>query len=274
MKIDGNRFKAILDGTASNLTSKEVLIRHIAYDAERRGTDPLLAVEQSLPDVQVERRELRSDKSLSRPPQNNKKVVTANKKEKLQPINALNVSISKDQKKFVEEQMIPYSRVLDAAGLRTAEYKLAMQEDDYIVAVNVTPCKKYGHRIRSRHGHCVQCNTSVLEFQDRKYRNGFVYVCYSAMNNFAKIGMTDAPERRLNVLRQQKYASIPDWKIIFSEKCANAGLIEYKAQKLIEQFRIERTYTKDGRTQSCYEIFRCSAKDAIEAVKTAISLSG
>jgi hypothetical protein len=85
--------------------------------------------------------------------------------------------------------------------------------------------------------------------------------------------MTDTPERRLNVLKKQEYASVLDWKMVFSEKCLNAGLIEYEAQKLIERFRIERTYTKDGRTQSCYEIFRCSAKDAIEAVRTAIRTS-
>ena len=93
------------------------------------------------------------------------------------------------------------------------------------------------------------------------------------MNNFAKIGMTYTPERRLNVLKKQKYASVQDWGMIFAEKCLNAGLVEYKAQKLIEQFRIERTYTKDGRIQSCYEIFHCSAKEAIEAVKTAIRLN-
>src|SRR5712692_9329080 len=78
--------------------------------------------------------------------------------------------LTKPQKKFIEAQRIPYSRVFDASELKTVEYKLAMQEGDYLVAVNVASCQKFGHRIRSQYGHCVQCNTSVLDFQDRKYR--------------------------------------------------------------------------------------------------------
>jgi hypothetical protein len=273
MTINEKRFKAIMEGTASNLTAEEILVRNVAYQAERKGEDPLGSVQRELPHVQIIKDEVALGKSRSVSEKIKKKTDTKNKLEQVRTELKPYAALTKSQKQFIEEQMIPYSRVLDAAGLKMAEYKRAMQEGDYIVAVNVTPCKKYGHRIRSRHGHCVQCNISVLEFQDRKYRDGFVYVCYSAMNNFAKIGMTYTPERRLNVLKKQKYASVQDWEMIFAEKCLNAGLVEYKAQKLIEQFRMERTYTKDGRIQSCYEIFHCSAKEAIEAVKTAIRLN-
>ena len=57
MKITEDRFKSILAGTAPNLTSKEILIRQEAFDAERRGQDPMLAVEAQMPDVTIVRRE-------------------------------------------------------------------------------------------------------------------------------------------------------------------------------------------------------------------------
>jgi hypothetical protein len=165
MKIDRNRFKAIMDGTASDLTSKEVLIRHIAFDAERRGTDPIFAVEQSLPDVQITRRELRSDKSLSNSSQSETKNIAATSNEKQKSDKAFDVKLNRGQREFIEAQKIPYSRVFDAAGLKNAEYKIAMKDGDYFVAVNVTPCGKYGHRIRSRHGIAFSAILRFLSFK-------------------------------------------------------------------------------------------------------------
>jgi hypothetical protein len=55
MKLEEERFKLILAGTATNLSSREILIRHVAYLAERRGEDPMLAVEAEMPDVTIVR---------------------------------------------------------------------------------------------------------------------------------------------------------------------------------------------------------------------------
>lgn len=185
-----------------------------------------------------------------------------------------NAGLSKAQKQFIDLQKISYSNVFDASGLKRAKYMAAMKDSDYVVAVNVTPCEKYGHQIRSRYGKCVQCNTAALEFQDRKNREGYVYVCYSAINGFAKIGMTGNPDQRFGVLKNQQYASVSDWEMVYKIECRHAGLVEYESQKLIERFRIERTYSKDGRTQSCYEIFECSAAEATGAVKKALTQAG
>ncbi|WP_198164193.1 hypothetical protein [Bradyrhizobium jicamae] len=57
MKISEERFKSILAGTATNLSSKEILIRQEAFFAERTGQDPMLAIEAKLPDVTIIRKE-------------------------------------------------------------------------------------------------------------------------------------------------------------------------------------------------------------------------
>ena len=49
MKLGEKRFSAILDGTATDLKGQEILVRNIAYEAERLGHDPRQAVEYSLP---------------------------------------------------------------------------------------------------------------------------------------------------------------------------------------------------------------------------------
>jgi hypothetical protein len=56
MKISEDRFRSILAGTATNLSSKEILIRQAAFDAERLEQDPMLAVEAQMPDVVIVRK--------------------------------------------------------------------------------------------------------------------------------------------------------------------------------------------------------------------------
>lgn len=55
MKITEDRFRSILAGTATDLSSKEILIRIEAFDAERQGRDPMATVEARLPDVTIVR---------------------------------------------------------------------------------------------------------------------------------------------------------------------------------------------------------------------------
>jgi hypothetical protein len=49
VNLEPERFRSILDGSASDLSSQERLIRYVAIDAERKGVDPRLAVEAEFP---------------------------------------------------------------------------------------------------------------------------------------------------------------------------------------------------------------------------------
>src|SRR3954451_14544621 len=63
MKITEDRFRSILAGTATELSSKEILIRIEAFEAERRGQDPIATVESRLPDVTIVRSDAHSKKA-------------------------------------------------------------------------------------------------------------------------------------------------------------------------------------------------------------------
>jgi hypothetical protein len=53
MEITAERFEALLDGSARNVTGEERVVRVEAFMAERRGEDPLTAVQSRLPHVLV-----------------------------------------------------------------------------------------------------------------------------------------------------------------------------------------------------------------------------
>jgi hypothetical protein len=57
MRISTDRFNKIIDGSATNLTSMEILIRQEAFAAERHGQDPSVAVEAKLPHVTIIKRD-------------------------------------------------------------------------------------------------------------------------------------------------------------------------------------------------------------------------
>jgi hypothetical protein len=73
-----------------------------------------------------------------------------------------------------------------------------------------------------------------------------------------KVGSTNNIENRVNTLNFENYASINDWKLILYYKCNDMGLIEAEAHNKLQKFQVEKTYIKNGRAQTAYEIFDCN----------------
>lgn len=168
------------------------------------------------------------------------------------------MKISEEQLFFLKKHNIPISKIFDASNQKREIYRSSMKALDKLVAINATPCTRYGHTIRTRNGHCCQCNTAAIAYIKRHYANGYVYIVGSQEKKVLKVGSTNNIENRVNSLNFENYASINDWELILYYKCNNIGLIETEAHNKLNKFQIERTYTKNGRTQIAYEIFDCN----------------
>jgi hypothetical protein len=168
------------------------------------------------------------------------------------------MKISEEQLFFLKKHNIPISKIFDAANQKREIYRSSMKALDKLVAINTKPCTKYGHTIRTRNGHCCQCNTASIAYIKRHYANGYVYIVGSQEKKVLKVGSTNNIKNRVNSLNFENYASINDWELILYYKCNNIGLIESEAHNKLNKFQIEKTYTKNGRTQIAYEIFDCS----------------
>lgn len=179
--------------------------------------------------------------------------------------------LTPQQRAEIMRHRIPLSRVFDATGLTRQQAIKAMSVDKEIVMVNGLKCSKdSSHVLRTRYGHCVECNAAVLAMQARKRTEGYTYLAGSRATKLLKIGMsidTDAREARLNHLR---YGGASDWVILAVARSDKAGLVEYQAQQELAPHFVDGSYHKDGRTQSCYELFNCSHGVALEALKRAV----
>lgn len=178
----------------------------------------------------------------------------------------MNPNLSDDQLHFLKSQNIPLHLVFNAMGMSKSEYRPIMKELNKIVAFNVTPCNKSGHSLRTRSGHCCQCNTATLAYQKRHDAPGIVYVAGSKFGSIMKIGFSKAVEVRAESLNRTKYAGLNDWVILYALKSKSAGIIETKANSLLNKYSVEFDYNHDGEWHDSYETYHCSYSKCKELV--------
>src|SRR6266545_1528099 len=57
-------------------------------------------------------------------------------------------------------------------------------------------CRRMGHRLRTRAGHCIQCNPTNIAFQRREDTPGYVYIAGSLSGRVIKIGTAGGLNQR------------------------------------------------------------------------------
>lgn len=81
-------------------------------------------------------------------------------------------------------------------------------------------CQK-GHRLKTRSGHCIQCNTSRIAFQRRSSNKGVIYV--AICGDYCKVGVVDdnfnnaeeaIHQRELRLNLEGGYGGMTGWKIV------------------------------------------------------------
>lgn len=170
------------------------------------------------------------------------------------------------QLQFLRSQRISTSVLFDATGMRKRDYALAMAEVGAYFAFGVTPCGAGGHQLRTKAGHCIQCDTSKIAFALRHSTEGSVYVAHSKTARLVKVGVAGDLADRLNKLRDYQYGGANDWVLLCSAFVQEAGRLEFAVQDRLAHRRVPGTYMRAGRMQSCYELFDCEVSEAVDAL--------
>jgi len=180
--------------------------------------------------------------------------------------------ITSDNLRFIKDHRIDEAELFDATGLSTQEYRLAMTDQNKIIAYGVEPCFK-GHSLGTRSGHCVHCNPARLTFIRRHIAPGQVYIAGSSTGRVIKIGSTSKKEIRQESLNRTQYGGFNDWEILCTITCNRSGEVEQSIVGTLEKYRITRTYFHEGRDQQTYELFTCGYPMAIATLKQVIEKS-
>lgn len=176
-----------------------------------------------------------------------------------------------EQERFLLQHGISVGSVFDATGLGKIEYRKIMKSLEKTVAIGVTACRKGGHTLRSRSGHCIQCNPAALAFQSRYTKSGFVYIAGSETLKVIKVGFSGDVESRIESLNELNYGGASDWTGIYWVQCESAGKIEFDTHERLSNYAAPKQYVRGGTTVDCLETFSCGADSAILTLNKLVS---
>lgn len=177
------------------------------------------------------------------------------------------------EKDFLRSQGLTHEDVYDGRFEVSAVWKANAKEAGLNIILG-TPCQKAGHRLRTRAGHCVQCDTKKIAYQHRHSVAGYIYIAGSKRAQLLKVGTAvDIGQRERN-LQNQRYAGMDDWIILFSARVGSGGRIEGEVLKRLAQFRANRSYEKDGQQQDAVELVSASLSRVMKVVRNILEQEG
>jgi hypothetical protein len=176
--------------------------------------------------------------------------------------------LTEDELRFLARHGLGPDDVFDARRLPQRYWMRRIKEENKTVALG-SPCRKAQHRLRSRKGHCIQCDTKKLAFQARYTADQYVYIAGSVSEELLKIGTCSHIGQREKQLRSEKYGSAGDWQVVYSVKVRGAGEIEDATLARLSRYRVARPYWKDGFQQMATELLQCPFSRAFNAVNEA-----
>lgn len=159
------------------------------------------------------------------------------------------------ERAFLVSQKIKPDHVLDARGMSKEQWT-ARAKAEGILFILGSPCDAVGHRLRTRAGHCMQCNTATIAYIRRFAEPGHVYIAASKTTRLLKVGSCKDIGQRERNLRAHKYGGATDWQIIAWAKTPRAGELEFDIQRMLAGVTVEGSYEKDGRIQRTRELLR------------------
>ena len=170
---------------------------------------------------------------------------------------------------FLSKQGLGPNDVMDVRGKPQWLWFRRIEEENKTVALG-SRCRAAGHRLRSRRGHCVQCDTSKLAYQARHSADQYVYIAGSRSAGLIKIGTCRDCDQRENQLQSESYGGAGDWNIVYSVEVRNAGAVEDSARSSLSRYIVARGYWKNGSRQTAIELLQCSFSRAQNALIAAM----
>lgn len=183
--------------------------------------------------------------------------------------------LTQEEKLFIKQHGLALSEIYDARGLSSRVYHDIAKEHGCLWVIN--SCQR-GHRLKTRSGHCIECDPRRIVFQRRYSETGILYIAVAG--EYCKVGITEnnfydtsdsVYHRSVTLNMDDGYGNIQGWKIVKYWEVINAGRIEDDVHYLLEEYKVEDVdYWYSGEWRTAKELFKCSQKTAEDAVQVVI----
>lgn len=165
---------------------------------------------------------------------------------------------------FLKEHRIHIADIYDGRKQCTSAWKVSAKEGNYPFILTQRRTCSGNHRLKTRSGHCPQCNSANIAFIRRESATGYVYIASAHRGKIVKIGYAKDINVREATLREQGYGGYHDWKIICFFRTHDAGKMERRVSARFADRRAYGNYFKDGKWQTATEMFRYNQSSALE----------
>jgi len=192
-------------------------------------------------------------------------------------MNNVNEILTTEEKAFIKSQGLSISDFMDVRGLggpKKYHDIVKAKGCHFVISNNCT----YGHRLKSRSGRCIICDTRNIVFQKRDSIGGTIYVAVSG--KYCKVGILDNKKNSLDALEHREYqmnseggyGGREDWTMIKSwDVQHDIGKVEREAHRLLQDYKVEgELYWYSNELRTADELFECTIQKATDAVKKAL----
>ena len=192
-------------------------------------------------------------------------------------MNNINDVLTAEEKAFIASQGLDVSDFFDARGMGGPKnyHDLAKAQGCRFVINNT--CNA-GHRLKTRSGHCIMCNTATIAFQTRDSIEGTIYLAISG--ELCKIGVIDSRKNSTELLGRREYqinseggyGGRSEWRMIKKWSVPrNLGKVEHKAHELLKRYKVDgKMYKYSNERREADELYKCTIQNAVDAVKSAL----
>jgi hypothetical protein len=178
--------------------------------------------------------------------------------------------LTPEQLAFFSAHGIPLSAVFDASGMRRSDYQRAMKEADKSFAFGVSRCRIGHQSLRTRAGHCIQCDHSRIAYMLGYDAPANIYIAGTLRGRLIKVGRSSDVAVRRQLLNSYRYGGQSDWQILASAHAPAAGRVEFEAHGRLARFSAAGHYEQGGQRHRCYELFECDFADAADAIRASL----
>jgi hypothetical protein len=155
--------------------------------------------------------------------------------------------------------------VFDARPYSQARWKILAKEAGKDIVLG-SRCRAIGHRLRTRGGHCFQCDPKKIAWVVRETARGQVYIAGSLEGRLIKIGCSLDWEQRIRQECAERYGGCSDWRLLAYITVDNMQAVERAARSKLWRYKVIRPSWKDGIQQFAEELLACSYSQAAEAL--------
>lgn len=184
----------------------------------------------------------------------------------------MTLDLRKDEIDFLKEHDLTKDDVFDWRGLNSTYRQAAIKNSGKSIALGIE-CRKSGHRLKTRAGHCVQCDSSKLSFQSRKRIQSIIYAAYSKSCKYFKVGISQDLEARFRNLNSECYGGASDWGLYMAVETKNAGKAESEIHRILQYKCVSEKYKKGDKLQISKEIFYCTDAEIKKAFLDVIDMN-